>query len=130
MIKMHRVLLEPAMPLQLILLLIYMSINFNQPSHHNIDYTHDNRFNLCTDSQPESYCECVFGTSKMLEDNDKILDIFINSKNQKLVFKMFDDLISGDAYNYHVFRSRKDKSEFVRGKMELFLAEVKRRCGS
>ena len=105
---------------------ISLAQNYSYASSGDADNTN---IKLCELRSSELYCSCVISTSNSLEDNEPILDIFLNGQDEKTVFSMFDKLISSKHYDYHVFLSRKDKSEFVRGKMELFLMEIKRRCG-
>lgn len=112
---------------------LFFRIALSLSGHASIGYTYVNDdyaelHKLCTVSQSEYYCNCLIDTSKSLEDNEEILNIFLNSADRDKLFKMYDDLISSEKYNYHNFSSRKDKSEFVRGKMALFIDEVNREC--
>lgn len=95
----------------------------------HIDYVNDDRFRTCVASYASSsFCECAIRVSDYLEDNDSILEIFLHAKDRKLAVKMAEDLISSDKYNNHVFASRKEKSEFVRGKFGLFVSQLDRKC--
>lgn len=94
-----------------------------------VTYGNAAAYDKCVKDNSNSYCSCVVETSKALEDNEDILNIFLGAKDVGTSVKMVQDLIESDKYNSHVFSSRKDKSEFVRGKLALFLSEVKRKCG-
>lgn len=94
-----------------------------------VDYGNSVAYDKCVKDNSESYCSCVVATSKSLEDNEDILNIFLSGNEVNRSVKMIQDLIDSNKYNSHVFSSRKDKSEFVRGKLALFLSEVKRKCG-
>ncbi|QKC90608.1 hypothetical protein EB230_21030 [Mesorhizobium sp. NZP2234] len=93
-----------------------------------VDYGNTAAYDKCVKDNSKSYCSCVVDASKALEDNEEILNIFLSAKEVDTSVKMVQELIDSDKYNSHVFSSRKDKSEFIRGKLALFLSEVKRKC--
>jgi len=117
------------MPLTIVWSLVYIGVGLFQPNYVRADYTEDPRYKACVNNETSSRCICIIDTSDALEDNNKVLDIYLNSKDAKSAAKKILSLIDSNEYSYHVFRSRKDRSEFVRGKVALFLAEVRRKCG-
>lgn len=108
--------------------LLYFGVSLFQTNYVRADYTEDPRYKACMSNESSSRCICIIDASDALEDNNKILDIYLSSQDAKTSAKKIIDLIDSNEYNYHVFNSRKDRSEFVRGKVALFLSEIKRKC--